>query len=192
MAQPREGFGKRFTASLDTGSKIIGMVFTISWEDLHPSAGHPQTAQNWCTGRNACCRASRVSTVPISVAERICGNVQTSGLKTITLITLCFSFSATRAFPGDHLQFLTRGCMEAFDGLSRDFTIASMVVSIFAVEVIAGQVGPCEEAEADFRRHANANRLFPRQSQARRKPYARQRLRSTLKVPRGLPGRSRD
>ena len=157
MARPREGFEALYSLAR---SKLEGrgVVFTLSAQALHlhrGSAGFELTLRGETLG------AERVvSTVPISVAERICGNVQTSELKTITLITLYFSFSGDRGFSQAIIyNFSHEGAWKRLTVYS-DFYGRVDEREYFAVEVIADQAASCEQAEAEFRSHANANHLF--------------------------------
>lgn len=157
MARPREGFEALYTLARRK-LENRGVVFTLSAERLRlhkASKGYDLSAEGETFS------AERVvSTVPISVAERICGNAQTSGLKTITLITLYFSFFGEKGFSQAIIYNFSH------DGAWKRLTVYSDFYGrvgnreYFAVEVIAGDATSCEEAEADFRKHVRANHLF--------------------------------
>ncbi|MFS2155241.1 NAD(P)-binding protein [Rhizobium sp. Rhizsp42] len=157
MARPREGFEALYSLAR-CKLEGRGVVFTLSAEALHLSRA--STGYELVHKGETLVAERVVSTVPISVTERICGNVQTSGLKTITLITLYFSFSGEKGFSQAIIyNFSHEGAWKRLTVYS-DFYGRVDGREYFAVEVIAGQVDSCEDAEADFRRHANANRLF--------------------------------
>ncbi|WP_018857890.1 NAD(P)-binding protein [Rhizobium sp. 42MFCr.1] len=157
MARPREGFAALYGAAVSR-LETCGVVFKLSAEmrQLHKSdCGYELLLDDSCLGGTRV-----VSTVPINVAERICGNGQTSALKTITLITLYFSFAGERGFPQAIIyNFSHEGSWKRLTVYS-DFYGRVGEREYFAVEVIAGTVTSAEHAEADFRHHACANGLF--------------------------------
>lgn len=101
-----------------------------------------------------------VSTIPVDRACELAG-MSRAPLPTVTLISLFFSFTGERGFEQPILyNFDHTGAWKRLTVYS-DFYGPHDGREFFAVEVIAGQVRESvEEAEADFRRHVSANRLF--------------------------------
>lgn len=157
MARPKEGFGALYAAAVSR-LESCGVVFKLSAEmrQLHKSEDGYELLLN----DESLAGGRVVSTVPINVAERMCGNGQASALKTITLITLYFSFAGERGFPQSIIyNFSHDGSWKRLTVYS-DFYGRVAEREYFAVEVIAGAVVTVEEAEADFRFHVCANGLF--------------------------------
>jgi protoporphyrinogen oxidase len=157
MVRPKEGFAALYGAAVSR-LESCGVVFKLSatMRQLHKTdCGYELLLDDGSLGGTR-----TVSTVPIEVAERICGNGQTSALKTITLITLYFSFAGERGFPQAIIyNFSHEGSWKRLTVYS-DFYGRVANREYFAVEVIAGSVTSTEQAEADFRHHACANGLF--------------------------------
>ncbi|MBX4936536.1 NAD(P)-binding protein [Rhizobium binae] len=157
MARPREGFAVLYAAAVSR-LQSCGVVFKLSASigQVHKTdCGYAMSLDDSSVA------ASRIiSTVPIEVAERICGSGKTSGLKTITLITLYFSFAGDRGFRQSIIyNFSHQGSWKRLTVYS-DFYGRVAEREYFAVEVIAGVVNSAEQAEADFRQHVCANGLF--------------------------------
>ncbi|CCM78305.1 FAD-dependent oxidoreductase [Rhizobium mesoamericanum] len=157
LARPREGFESLYRSAvlrLESG----GVVFKLktSVRQLHKT----DCGYELLLDEGTLSSARIVSTVPISVAERICGNGQTSALNTITLISLYFSFAGERGFPQSIIyNFSHEGSWKRLTVYS-DFYGRVADREYFAVEVIASTATTPEEAEAQFRQHVCANGLF--------------------------------
>jgi protoporphyrinogen oxidase len=99
-----------------------------------------------------------VSTIPIDRMGELCGLASSqafrTGLPTVTLLTLFFSFSGDRGFPQSILyNFAHEGAWKRLTMYS-DFYGRSAGREYFAVEVIADRVGESTTAaETDFREH---------------------------------------
>jgi len=157
MVRPKEGFGALYGAAVSR-LESCGVVFKLSatMRQLHKTdCGYELLLDDSRLGGTR-----TVSTVPIDVAERICGNGQTSALKTITLITLYFSFAGERGFPQAIIYNFSHEASWKRLTVYSDFYGRVADREYFAVEVIAGSVTSSEQAEADFRHHACANGLF--------------------------------
>ncbi|MDM9625174.1 NAD(P)-binding protein [Rhizobium sp. S152] len=157
MARPKKGFGVLYGSSVSR-LENCGVVFKLSAHSrqLHKAgSGYELVLDDGTLSANRI-----ISTVPINVAERICGNGQASALKTITLITLYFSFAGERGFSQPIIyNFSHDGSWKRLTVYS-DFYGRAAEREYFAVEVIAGAVTSSEQAEVDFRKHACANGLF--------------------------------
>ncbi|POF31091.1 FAD-dependent oxidoreductase [Roseibium marinum] len=105
--------------------------------------------------------ANVVSTIPVSQATNLCGIEMGSELRTITLITLYFSFSGNRGFDQSIIyNFSDEGAWKRLTVYS-DFYGQVHGREYFAVEVISNFLGAgVEEAEKDFRAHVRDARLF--------------------------------
>lgn len=102
-----------------------------------------------------------VSTIPIDHARDLCGMAVDRRLPTVTLLTLCFSFSGLRGFAESILyNFSHHGTWKRLTVYS-DFYGRVDGREYFAVEVILGERGSSvEQADHDFRRHLRANGLL--------------------------------
>jgi hypothetical protein len=106
--------------------------------------------------------ASRlISTIPLERMKVLCGLQSDRRLETITLISLFFSFCGERGFDQSVLyNFSHQGAWKRLTVYS-DFYGRIDGREYFGVEVIADQIGgSVANAEADFRTHLGANKLF--------------------------------
>ncbi|TCV68582.1 NAD(P)-binding protein [Neorhizobium sp. S3-V5DH] len=157
MARPREGFATLYQPSVDK-LESSGVSFKLSAE-MHQIC---KTVFGFelHLGDSSITTTRIVSTVPIEVAEKLCGTSTSCGLNTITLITLYFSFSGDRGFRQSIIyNFSYEGAWKRLTVYS-DFYGRVNDREYFAVEVIAGAVTSPEQAETDFRLHARQNHLF--------------------------------
>jgi protoporphyrinogen oxidase len=157
MARPQEGFAALYAPAVERLT-ANGVSFILS--------ASPRSIQKTSDGfevslADRSISSKRVvSTVPISIAQRLCGILPNSQLRTITLITLYFSFSGERGFPQSIIYNFS------YDGSWKRLTVYSDFYGVasereyFAVEVVAGGVDQPEEAEIEFRRHCEVNGLF--------------------------------
>ncbi|MFC5084804.1 FAD-binding protein [Microvirga arabica] len=113
------------------------------------------------TGEQRFAAGRVVSTIPIERCQALCGIPRDSGLQTVTLLSLFFSFSGMRGFPQSILyNFSHAGAWKRLT-MHSDFYGRSQDREFFSVEVNADHVsGSVEAAEQDFRRHVSANGLF--------------------------------
>ncbi|MDP9811572.1 hypothetical protein J2W42_004436 [Rhizobium tibeticum] len=157
MARPKEGFATLYEPAARRLERD-GVVFRLSagmrGVEKVPSGFELSLADGVVSAQRI------VSTVPIAIAERLCGMASQPVLKTITLIALYFSFSGERGFTQSIIyNFSHTGAWKRLTVYS-DFYGRVNGREYFAVEVIAGHVGTIDEAERDFRQHACSNGMF--------------------------------
>lgn len=101
-----------------------------------------------------------ISTIPINHAEALCG-LPSQPLRSITLISLYFSFSGRRGFEQSVLyNFSHTGSWKRITVYS-DFYGRANAREYFTVEVVSDRlIDTVEKAEADFRRHVAENDLL--------------------------------
>lgn len=158
LARPREGFAHLYEAAVQRleargavillGQPLGRLVRSDDGLDLHCGSARITAARV-------------VSTIPIRRAERLCGLPETRQLEAITLVTLYFSFAGERGFDCSVLyNFSFEGAWKRLTVYS-DFYGRAEGREYFAVEAVTRpDVSTLDEAEADFRRHVVANRLF--------------------------------
>jgi hypothetical protein len=157
LARPKEGFSELYSAAVDRLARE-GVVFKLSAQPRRIEKTHEGFQVILSDGILSGARV--VSTIPVATAAKLCGTAPISGLDTITLITLYFSFSGARGFDQSIIyNFSHLGAWKRLTVYS-DFYGRINAREYFAVEVVTGQVRSVEEAEADFRRHAAGNGLF--------------------------------
>lgn len=102
-----------------------------------------------------------VSTIPLERIGQLCGLAPDQNLRTVTLISLFFSFAGDRGFPTSILyNFSAEGAWKRLT-MHSDFYGRAGGREFFSVELNAHHVdGSIEHAEADFRRHVASNGLF--------------------------------
>jgi hypothetical protein len=158
MARPREGFRSLYKAAVERLEKS-GATFQLSakMQSVKRMHGkfHLQLADRMIVSERI------VSTIPIHMAEKLCGIETARKLDTITLISLYFSFSGERGFSQPIIyNFSHEGAWKRLTVYS-DFYGRVEGREYFTAEVIANHIdGSIEQAEIDFRRHAAANGLF--------------------------------
>lgn len=102
-----------------------------------------------------------ISTVPINIAHQLCGLSQEKPLKTITLISLYFSFSGDRGFAQSILYNFSYEAAWKRLTIYSDFYGRTDGREYFAVEVVSNDtITSIELAEAEFRTHAAGNNIF--------------------------------
>lgn len=158
LARPREGFGRLYSAAAERLERV-GVTFLLGAE-MHTLRKARDTFV--LEARGHCLEANRViSTIPIRRIQRLCGISREVDLKTVTLISLFFSFSGERGFTQSVLfNFSNLGAWKRLT-MHSDFYGLSEGREFFAVEVNADHVGESVElAERDFRQHVSENGLF--------------------------------
>lgn len=158
LARPREGFARLYEPAVD-GLKQKGVTFQLGakMENLRKRDG----AFLLTTDSNCVSATRLVSTIPLQHIQNLCGMTAESGLMTVTLITLFFSFSGNRGFKDSVLyNFSNEGSWKRLTVYS-DFYGREGGREFFAVEVNSDHVfGSVEKADQDFREHVAANKLF--------------------------------
>jgi len=158
MARPREGFAHLY-APVREALEARGVTFRLGEEPVRLS----RTGEGFrlAVGADVIAADRVVSTVPLEVAARLCGLDADTGLETINLVSLFFSFSGRRGYdPSILYNFSPDGAWKRLTTYS-DFYGPAEGREYFAVEVIGSHVGDSpERAEADFRDHVRRNGLF--------------------------------
>jgi protoporphyrinogen oxidase len=158
LARPREGFARLYQAASDQLEQH-GVKFLLG-TDMRSLQKEGGVFVLDAGGRRLVAKRV-VSTVPLPRVQRLCDMHLDENLRTITLISLFFSFSGTRGFGYSILyNFSHAGAWKRLTIYS-DFYGPIDGREYFAVEVNADHVsGSVEAAAEDFRRHTSENRLF--------------------------------
>jgi len=158
LVRPREGFGALYDivrkqlekegVSFQLGKKMRAIRKNGDGFEVHTDA------ETFTAG-------DIVATIPVKQTAALCGISQGSNLKSITLITLYFSFSGDRRFKQSIIyNFSDEGAWKRLTVYS-DFYGRVHGREYFAVEVIADFLGGgAEEGERDFRQHVRDKSLF--------------------------------
>jgi protoporphyrinogen oxidase len=158
MARPRAGFAALYAPARQR-LEARGVTFQLG-ADLQTLARTESGFALRIGGRTI--TASRaISTIPVDHASALAGLPSAEPLRTIRLISLFFSFAGRRGFDQSVLyNFAHDGAWKRITVYS-DFYGKAADREYFTVEVIGGpSIASIDEAEADFRRHVAANRLF--------------------------------
>lgn len=158
MARPKEGFQFLYSAAT-TRLERNGAEFQLAAE---MQAIYKVHGQFHLQLRDKVVASDRIiSTIPIHMAEKLCGLDSGRKLDTITLIGLYFSFAGERGFSQSIIyNFSHRGAWKRLTMYS-DFYGRADGREYFTAEVIGNHVGgSAERAESDFRDHVRANGLF--------------------------------
>ena len=158
LARPREGFAYLYRGAAQRLERC-GATFILGAE-----LGRLQKRDGVFvleTGRRRVAAPRVVSTIPLEHAQKLCGMPAETSLKTVTLISLFFSFSGGRGFKDSILyNFSQTGAWKRLTVYS-DFYGLCRGRDFFSVEVNADHVlESVETAEQDFRRHTAENGLF--------------------------------
>lgn len=157
LARPREGFASLYRVAVDRLERDGAALLLAAKTEKIDRQEH---GFDVVFSRGQVFAPRIVSTIPIALTERLCGLSAQKPLRTITLITLFFSFSGTRGFAQSIVyNFSPDGAWKRLTVYS-DFYGRVAGREYFAVEVIGGMVDTVEQAEIDFRRHSQANGLF--------------------------------
>ena len=158
MARPKEGFQFLYRAAAERLERR-GAEFQLAADMRTIRKVHDQLHLQLQDRVVASHRV--ISTIPIHVAEKLCGLDSGRKLETITLISLYFSFSGERGFSQSIIyNFSHQGAWKRLTMYS-DFYGKVDDRDYFTVEVIGDQIGcSIERAENDFRDHVRANGLF--------------------------------
>jgi protoporphyrinogen oxidase len=102
-----------------------------------------------------------VSTIPIDRIQHLCGLSNEAQLRTVTLITLFYSFSGERGFSDSILYNFSKSGLWKRLTVHSDFYGRSNGREYFSVEINSGPVNDdVDAADRDFRKHVGENRLF--------------------------------
>ncbi|MFM2420503.1 MAG: hypothetical protein RL385_5226 [Pseudomonadota bacterium] len=158
LARPREGFAQLYQPAVDR-LKAAGVKFGLGakLQRIEKSIGRFQVL----TDRGAFEASRIVSTIPIPHAQALVGLESGTPLKTVTLISLFYSFDGHRNFPHSVLfNFSHAGAWKRLT-MHSDFYGRSNGREFFAVEVNAGpECATAEAAAKDFREHTAVNGIF--------------------------------
>jgi len=157
LARPREGFSylyqramqrlERQGAKFLLGTKVDRVRRKDGWFKI-------EVGERRITGRRL------VSTIPLPSIQTLCG-IRPEALRTVTLISLFYSFSGARGFKQSIVyNFSSEGAWKRLT-IHSDFYGRCSGREFFSVEVNADAVG-CDvaEAERDFRQHVGRSGLF--------------------------------
>jgi len=158
LARPYEGFGHLYQPAVDRLG-AAGASFRLGAR-LHRLA---RTADGFrlITDDGTFTARRVISTIPIDRALDVCGIRHNRPLPYVTLVSLFYSFAGRRGFRSSILyNFSHHGAWKRLTVYS-DFYGPADDREYFAVEVIGDRVGDSvEQADANFRRHSEENRLF--------------------------------
>jgi protoporphyrinogen oxidase len=158
LARPREGFSHLYQAAVQRLERD-GVTFLLAAK----MRGLQKKSDVFFleTGHRCIAANHVVSTIPLERIQNLCGMSSGEPLRTVTLISLFFSFSGVRGFDQSILyNFSHAGSWKRLTVYS-DFYGYSAGREFFAVEVNADHVsGSVATAEQDFRRHVSENGLF--------------------------------
>jgi len=158
LARPREGFAYLYRRAMQRlerqGAKFLlgTKVDRVRREDGRFKI---EVGERRITGRRL------VSTIPLASIQTLCGIRPAEALRTVTLISLFYSFSGARGFKQSILyNFSSEGAWKRLT-VHSDFYGRCSGREFFSVEVNADAVG-CDvaEAERDFRQHVARSGLF--------------------------------
>lgn len=158
MARPREGFQFLYRAAAERLEKN-GAEFQLAADMQAIYKVHDQFHLQ--LGDRIVASDRVISTIPIHMAEKLCGLDSGPKLETITLIGLYFSFAGERGFSQSIIyNFSHEGAWKRLTMYS-DFYGRVDGREYFTAEVIGNHVGcSVERAESDFRNHVGVNGLF--------------------------------
>jgi protoporphyrinogen oxidase len=158
LARPREGFAHLYQPSVRRLEKS-GVTFLLGEEMQSLKKDGDVFVLQTASRRVALSRV--VSTIPLDRIQKLCGIVADERLKTVTLISLFFSFSGDRGFQQSILyNFSHAGAWKRLTVFS-DFYGKCEGRDYFTVEANADHVTNSVDAiERDFRRHVSENGLF--------------------------------
>lgn len=158
LARPREGFHHLYQASTDKlarqGAELmlgttVDSIAKVDGQFVIRCAGKPLRARRV------------VSTFPLHTSLALCGIDLGARLRSVSLISLFYSFEGQRGFPASILYNFS------YSGPWKRLTVYSEFYGLvngreyFGVEVNADHVGQSiEEADRAFREHVAANGLF--------------------------------
>ncbi|KRB49289.1 FAD-binding protein [Rhizobium sp. Root708] len=157
MARPKSGFSILYNAAAQKlkGAGVAFLTAAGTRQIRKTAAGFEL---EFSSTRATAARV--VSTIPISVIEGLSGMTTQTDLRTITLITLYFSFDGERGFsPSIIYNFSLTGSWKRLTVYS-DFYGSVAGREYFAVEVVGGGAYSSAEAELEFRGHVSESGIF--------------------------------
>jgi protoporphyrinogen oxidase len=158
LARPREGFAHLYKAAREKlEAKGVTFLMGADYRALEKCGEMFSLRLNGETITSP----RVISTIPLDRATSLCGIASDDELKTITLLSLFFSFSGNRGFEQSVLyNFSHEGSWKRITMYS-DFYGAANGREYFTAEVILDQTdGAAGSAEDEFRKHVHANSLF--------------------------------
>jgi hypothetical protein len=157
LARPREGFEHLYKAATERLEQN-GVTFLLGAK--LQSLGKSGDAFRLRVNDRTISSDRVISTIPLDRVQAICG-MESDPLRTITLLSLFFSFSGRRGFDQSIIYNFSH------DGAWKRLTMYSDFYGrvdgreYFTAEVISDHVDhSASSAESDFRKHVGANRLF--------------------------------
>jgi protoporphyrinogen oxidase len=158
LARPKEGFAHLYQVAVERFEKS-GVTFRLGEKLQSLEKDDDKFFMQTADRRIAAGRV--VSTIPLDRIQALCGMIPDDRLKTVTLISLFFSFSGERGFKQPILyNFSDTGAWKRLTVYS-DFYGKSGGREYFTVEVNADHLSESvQAAEQDFRQHVSENGLF--------------------------------
>ncbi len=159
LARPKEGYAALYEPAKLRLSKN-GITFKLGTPIAKVEKEAEQFVVTSARG-NRLAAARVISTVPINIANQLCGLSQEKPLQTITLNSLYFSFSGERGFEQSILYNFSYEAAWKRLTVYSDFYGRTDGREYFAVEVVANDtITSIELAEAEFRAHVASNTIF--------------------------------
>ena len=159
LARPREGYAALYEPAKRNLAES-GVTFRLGTTICKVEKGEERFIATPARGQQIVGKRL-ISTVPINIANRLCGLEQERPLKTITLISLYFSFSGDRGFAQSILYNFSYEAAWKRLTIYSDFYGRTDGREYFAVEVVTNDtITSIELAEAEFRAHVASNNIF--------------------------------
>jgi protoporphyrinogen oxidase len=158
LARPRQGFEFLYrgaTARLEQNGAIFLLGAKMQQIECRPGMFVVELEDRRVTAKRL------VSTIPLDRIQNLCGLSNERELRTVTLITLFYSFCGERGFTESILYNFSRGGVWKRLTVQSDFYGKSNGREFFSVEINLDPVhGDVNEADRNFRQHVGENRLF--------------------------------
>jgi protoporphyrinogen oxidase len=158
LARPREGFSYLYRPAMERLERQGAKFLLGTRVDRVRSENDRFVIE---VGSRQMTSRRLVSTIPLVSIQELCGIAPEHHLRTVTLISLFYSFSGARGFNQSILyNFSSQGAWKRLT-VHSDFYGRPGGREFFSVEVNADAVGrDVAEAERDFRQHVSRNSLF--------------------------------
>lgn len=158
LARPKQGFEvlyRRATARLERNGATFVLGAELRRVECQIGKFVVELGDRKVTGKRL------VSTIPLDRIQNLCGLSNERPLRTVTMITLFYSFSGERGFTDSILYNFSKDGLWKRLTVQSDFYGKSKDREFFSVEVNSGPIdGDANEADRDFRKHAGENGLF--------------------------------
>lgn len=158
LVRPREGFASLYEAAVE---KLKGRGVTFALGEKLQSVAKQGGRFHVRSDSSSFTAGRAVSTIPIPRAQALLGLEPDDALKTVTLLSLFYSFCGKRNFPHSVLcNFSHAGAWKRLT-MHSDFYGTADGREFFGVEVnTSPECATVEAAARDFRAHTTANGIF--------------------------------